>query len=533
MNTKMKKGMILTLFVAFFTMMFASNKTAIDYYESGDLEKAKSLFLAAPSLDAMDYYYLGQIFLREKNTGEATKSFNKGLQADPTNLYNSVGLAAIQMATDQKGADKALKSISKNKLYKKNPQMQVAIAEAYARNNNVEKMQSYLAKAKKADKKSALPYILEGNLLMEQGNGNEAAVQFENARYFNPNSKIALVKLAQLYVGTKRQIAFDYLDRATAIDPNYEYGWKTQADLRREVGFYPEAKAAFEKYLSLVKPTPQDQQIYGQILYFAEDYDAAMDALAKAPVNTVTNRLKMYSRYNQQQFEEAIPLAKTLVETAPKAELIFQDYAYFADMLNKTKDYINAAKYLEQAYLLDTTRTSTITDIARAYDRAKEYPKAIEYYTKAIEVNPEHTMADIYQLATAYYSAGTDTVATPDAQKRTECLTKASETYGEMATLFPDHYLGLFSQARVNSAMDPETKGRAKPYYEKVLPLLMKTPDERKKEILEVYQYMGIYYLKRDDYSKSRSYWLKVQELDPKNAIAKQVITSIDAARKR
>lgn len=526
--------MILTLFVALFTMMFASNKTAIDYYESGDLKKAKSLFLAAPSLDAMDNYYLGQIFLREKNSAEASKSFNKGLQADPTNLYNSVGLAAIQMATDQKGADKALKAISRNKLYKKDVAMLVAIAEAYARNNNVSQMQSYLSKAKKADRKSALPYVLEGNLLMEQGNSNEAAVKFENAVYFDPNCKIALVKLAQLYVGTRRQIAFDYLDKATTIDPNYEYGWKTQADLRREAGFYPEAKAAFEKYLSLVKPTPQDQQIYGQILYFAKDYDGAIAALEKAPVNTVTNRLKMYSRYNQEQFDEALPLAKTLVETAPKSELIYQDYAYYADILNKSKDYINAAKYFEEAYLLDTTRINTITDIARAYDRAKNYPKAIEYYTKAIEVNPEHTMADIYQLATAYYSAGTDAVNTPDAQKRTEYLTKASETYGNMATLFPDHYLGLMSQARANSALDPETtQGLAKPYYEKVLPLLLKTSDERKSEIMEVYQYMGIYYLKKDDYSQSRSYWVKVLELDPENAIAKQVITSIDAARKR
>ena len=97
--------------------------------------------------------------------------------------------------------------------------MHVAIAEAFARNNNTALMQTYLNAAKKADKKSALPYILEGNLLMEQGNRNEAAVKFENALYFDPNSKIALVKLAQLYLGTRRQIAFDYLDRANSIDP--------------------------------------------------------------------------------------------------------------------------------------------------------------------------------------------------------------------------------------------------------------------------------------------------------------------------
>ena len=530
----MKKGMILTLFVAIFTMMSASNKTAIDYYEAGDMKKAKSLFLATPNLDAVDYYYLGMINLYEKNNNAATEAFNKGLQADPANLYNSVGLAAIQIATDPKGADKALKTIGNNKLYKKDAKMQVAIAEAYALNNNKAQKDAYLAKAKKADKKSPLPYIFEGNQLMAQGKTNDAAVAFENAKYFDPNSKIALVKLAQLYVGTRRSIAFENLDKATSLDPKYEYGWKTQADLRREVGFYPEAKAAFEKYMSLTKPVAEDYQTYGQILYFNKNYDEALAALAKAPVNTVSNRLKMYSLHDQDKFEEAIPFAQTLINTAPKAELIYQDYNYFADMLYKTKDYANAAKYYELAYQLDTTRTEAITDIARAYDRAKDYPKAIQYYQKVIDVNPSHSMADIYSLGAACYSAGTDVTTTPDALKRAEYLTKAAEVFGNMATTFPEHYLGVLSQARANSALDPETtKGLAKPYYEKALAMMLSNQVERKNEILEVYQYMGIYYLKKDDYPQSRSYWVKVLEIDPNNSIAKQVIASIDGAKKK
>lgn len=530
----MKKAMILVLLVTMATAMFASNKTAIDYYDSGDLKKAKALFLATSSPDAMDYYYLGQIALRDKNATEATGYFNKGLAADPANLYNSVGLAAVKMMTDPKTADKELKAISANKLYKKDAAMQVAIAEVYARNNNQAQMLVFQAKAKKADKKSALPFIMEGNLLMENGKGNEAAVQFENALYFDPNSKVALVKLAQLYVGTRRQIAFDYLDKATTLDPNYEYGWKTQADLRREVGFYPEAKAAFEKYLKLVNPQPDDYQIYGQILYFAKDYDAAMEALAKAPVNTVSNRLKMYSMFDQGKFEEALPLAETLVSTTPQNELIYQDYAYYADMLNKKKDYLTAAKNLELAYQLDTTRVASITDIARAYERGKDYSKAFAYYQKAIDDNPNHTMADIYSLAVCYYGAGTDATTTPDVQTRNAYLTKAAEVAGNMAETFPTHYLGLLYQARANSALDPETtSGLAKPYYEKLLPMLLEKNGERKTEVLEVYQYMGIYYLKKDDYPKSKEYWVKVLELDPDNAIAKQVIASIDSVKKK
>lgn len=439
--------MILTLFVALFTMLSASNKTAIDYYESGDMKKAKSLFLATPNLDAVDYYYLGMINLKENNQKAASESFSKGLQADPANLFNSVGMAAIQLATEPKVAEKALKAISGNKLYKKDPKMQVAIAEAFTLIKNKALTDMYIAKAKKADKKSALPYIFEGNQLMANGKNNEAAVSFENAVYFDPNSKIALVKLAQLYVGTRKQIAFDYLDKTTTLDPNYEYGWKTQADLRYKNGFYPEAKKAFEKYMSLIKPQPEDYQTYGEILYFNKDFTGSLEALAKAPVNTVTNRLKMYSLHDQNKYDEAIPIAQTLVNTTSKSDLIYQDYAFYAEMLNKTKDYQGAAKYYELAYEADTTRISGITDIARAYERARDYPKAIQYYQKVIDVNPAHTLADMYSLGVAYYSAGTDLTANPDELNRYEYLSKASDAFGNMATTFRintlDYYIRL------------------------------------------------------------------------------------------
>lgn len=528
----MKKGLILTLFAAIFGMLSASNKAAIDYYESGDLKKAKTILMSSSNLDATDCYYLGLIYLKENNKNAAQESFNNGLKLDPSNSYNKVGLAAVNMSSDIKTAQKELMDISK--LFKKDPKMLVAIAEAYALNNNSVQMSLFLDKAKKADKKSALPYIFEGEQLMDQGNNNEAAVRFETALYFDPNSKIALVKLAQLYVGTRKQIAFDYLDKATKLDPNYEYGWITQADLRYKNGFYPEAKAAFEMYMSLIKPQPEDYQTYGEILYFNKDYNGALNALANAPVNTVSNRLKLYSMYDLNRFDEAMPLAQTLINTTNPSELIWQDYNYYAQLLNKTKDYPNAAKYYELAYQKDTTKLNTLADVARNYEKALDYPNAVKYYQKLIDKNPNLTLGDLYSLGSAYYNAGTNTTVTPDAVQRMDYLSKANDAFAKIVENFPDNYLGYLLQARANSAMDPETtKGLAKPYYEKALEMMLPNQTERKNDILEVYQYLGIYYLKTDNYPQSRAYWVKVLELDPTNSIAQQVIKSIDSSKKK
>lgn len=530
----MKKGMILTLFAILTTVLFASNQTAIDYYDSGDIKSAKSIFAATTNPDALDYYYMGLINLKENNKTAATANFNKGLEKDPTNLFNSVGLATILMTTDARTANRTLKSISRDRKYKKDPKMLVAIGGAYAFNNNTSKKEEYLAKAKKVDKHSALPYIFEGNELMEKGKSNEAAVSFENALYFDPNSKVALVKLAQLYLGTRMSIAFDYLNKATTLDPNYEYGWKTAASLRYAKGFYPEAKTAFENYMKLINPRPEDYQTYGEILYFNKEYENALVALAKAPINTVTSRLKMYSLYSQNKYDEALPLAQNLLNESKKDELIWQDYSYYADILYKNKNYSEATKAYENAYLTDTTRTEIMKDIARAADRAGVYDKSTYYYQKILDSKSDAiSLADMYSLGGSYYSAGIDTTNVKDKAKRTEYLKKADEVFKKQTELFPDHYLGYFSRARANSALDPETSaGLAKPYYEKALDVMMPNLDNYKNEILEVYQYLGIYYLQKDDYAKSREYWEKVLEISPENSIAKQVIRSFDAVNK-
>ncbi len=523
----MKKVSLFLLFAFIVNLSFASNKHAIDYYDAGDLNKAKELFLSSSKLDATDFYYLGKIYFREGDEAKAKESFDKGLALDPEFLYNKVGLSALLLKTNKKEADKQLKAISRHKQYKKDANMQVEIAEIYARNKMNDLAQIYIAKAKKADKKSALPYILEGNLLMEQRKSNDAAVMFENALYFDPNSKIALVKLAQLYVGTRRQIAFEHLDKATSIDPNYLYGWKTQADLRREVGFYKEAKEAFEKYLTLVEPTPEDYQIYGQILYFSDDFDQALEALNKADDNTVTTRLKMYSKYKQDKYDEAIPLAEKLIQNTAKDKLIYQDYTNYSKMLIAQKEYSKAAEYYEAAYELDPEGSIKLSDVAKLYERGKDFEKAIEYYQKIVDAG-DYTMADIYNLGVANYTAGNDAVTYPDVDKRVNFLTKATEVFGEMKELFPDHYLGLLSQARAQSSIDPETKlGLAKPYYEEVMPMLLQDEEARKSEILEANIYLAVYYFKKDEYRKSKPYWEKVLELDPDNASAKQVLESL------
>mgnify|MGYP002131462864 CR=1 FL=1 len=111
---------------------------------------------------------------------------------------------------------------------------------------------------------------------------------------------------------------------------------------------------------------------------------------------------------------------------------------------------------------------------------------------------------------------------------------KADSTFKSMSVKFPDHYLGYLSSARTNSALDPETtEGLAKPYYEKALEVMLPSQNERKAEILECYRYLGYYYYVKNELVQSKTFWNKVLEIDPTDAVSLQVIKSIDSNLKK
>jgi tetratricopeptide (TPR) repeat protein len=90
--------------------------------------------------------------------------------------------------------------------------------------------------------------------------------------------------------------------------------------------------------------------------------------------------------------------------------------------------------------------------------------------------------------------------------------------------------LGSFWRARVNSAIDKETTlGLAKPFYEKVLETLVKDPVKYKKELSEIYSYLGFYYFQKEEKSASVDYWKKLLEIDPENLKAQEAIRSLEA----
>jgi hypothetical protein len=82
--------------------------------------------------------------------------------------------------------------------------------------------------------------------------------------------------------------------------------------------------------------------------------------------------------------------------------------------------------------------------------------------------------------------------------------------------------------------LDPKNeKWLAKPFYEAYISKVKPEEIEKnKKDIIEAYNYMGVYFMKGlKDFCSAKTWFKKIQELDPSNANAKAFLESAEAKK--
>jgi hypothetical protein len=86
---------------------------------------------------------------------------------------------------------------------------------------------------------------------------------------------------------------------------------------------------------------------------------------------------------------------------------------------------------------------------------------------------------------------------------------------------------GFLWRAKANTQLDPDSKkGLALPHYEAFIEKVGTDVEKNKKDLIEAYSYLGFYYFDKDK-TKSKDYWTKVSELDPKNEKAKKALEGL------
>lgn len=502
-----------------------------------DYKAAKKVFAALLKADpknAAAHYGMGEYYLGTGNPDSAKVYYQSGIEASSSYAGNYAGLGKVNVASNPVAAADFFKDAIKKS--KKDASAIVSIARFYYDQTpkNLVEARKYTEMAITIDGKNAQAYYLDGLIDLAESKPSDAAKNFDRVIYFDPSILEAYVYASQI-MATTRNItqAADYLNKAIAINPKYWQAYKSLGELYYDNHQYKEAITNFDIYHKNVSPADKDVTHYAYSLFFDKQYGPAREMIGQLiqqnPNDYVLLRLIGYISYEEKDLVNGKAVMDKFFSLAPADKVLTDDYAYYGKMLSASGNDSLAIENYKIALSKDTTQFQLYEEMAKASLKLKKMEDALQYSTKYIKKKPNVSVADYFNLGKTYYIAGDNVDVKVDSLKKMNYYVMADSTFAKVEEFAPNSYLGPFWRARAVSKLDSEsTLGLAKPFYEKALEIIVKDPVKYKKDLSEIYAYLGFYYFVKEDYPTSVDYWKKVLEVDPENVVAQGAIEKLD-----
>jgi tetratricopeptide (TPR) repeat protein len=469
-------------------------------------------------------YEMGRLYQMRDLDDSAAIYFNKAAGPTPFGQV-AAGRAALVKGQEDAAAtsfDAAAKA-TKNK----DAKVLTMIAQAYGEADkvkNTEKALTYVNAAQTANKGKDEPALMvaRGDIYLNNDNGGgEAMTSFDRATMANPSYTQAYYKKGELNVRSRNaKEAITNLEKAIELEPKYAPAYKELAEMYFYAQQYDKALSTFEKFRQVAEPSTNTQAEYASFLYLTKKFPEALTevnaVLAKEPNNVTMNRLKAYTLYETGDYAGAATAMENYMRTAPAEKIIADDYAYQSRIyskINKAPEALAAInKAIEMApankkpdFEAEKTKLQIINkDFSGALGALKEKARTGD-------------LADQYRLAAAYASA--------------KQYPQADSVFGIINTAKADYVPAYIARAKVNVALDPDSKkGLAKPYYEKYVELGSADPAKYKAGLVESYDYLGAYYAQKSDKASAKANFEKAVAIDPADAFAVDALKILNGA---
>lgn len=528
------------------TAVFAQYDIGVDYFMVGELDRAKEIFEKQKDINpAQSYYYLGEIAYAQGNFPLAKSWYEKGLAAEPTYVYNKIGMAKLALKDNPAEGVATLTSIAREKENRKDARLLVAIAKVYYDNGMFDEAEKMISAAEKADKNSPLISLFRGDAYKDAKDVGKAAAQYEQAILNDKQSAVAYIKIAQLYLKVNSAYAIEKLNALRMQHPDYLLTDKYMAKAYYHIGQYKNAIAAYETFFDKGHGI-DDLTDYAASLFFTERFVEAAELINKGlridPDNFVLNRLAMYSALENKTTAEGLTVAHKFFSLPLKEnEYIVRDYTTYGDLLLRNGNPEEAIVQYDKAIKISDNLSAVYKHVS---DNLKSsYPSmAADYLEKYIETMGEQADAmDYYNLGQNLYRAATmamkDTVDMEAPARLAVYLDRGDAAFAVVSERTPQSHLGPLFRARINALRDPETiHGLAKPYYEQALVVITskEEPEKYRRELLEIYRYLSYFHYLQFEANKNPQdreqaivYCNKTLELDPSNSVANQLLEAL------
>ena len=416
---------------------------------------------------------------------------------------------------------------------KKNAENLVAFARAFYEAKDTANAAVYADHALKANKSYAPAYILKGDLRALAEDGGGAASLYDQAIYFDPKNPDGYRKYASVYRKIDPRGAVAKLNDLRAQVPDYP--------VDAIIGHVNYISNNFEEAIEAYDKVPQNKLEKMDIIesafsaYLTQKYDKGIQmaefGLGKEPRNSTLNRLAMFCNTEKGNYDKALDYADRLFNKSDSANISYMDYVYYGNALNGLKKHDEAIamykKALEQEFDNKDKKAGVIKTLSDAYKGINDFDNAVKYYEQFLSDVSKASASDYAGLGRLYAQHAN---ILDDQIQKLEKLKKADEVYASLLSKYTDieDYVA-FQRARIGMQMDPESKEElAKPHYEKLVELLGSKAERDNTDnvrLIEAYRYLISYYLiNKDDKNTAKEFATKLQQVDPENETAKQVL---------
>ncbi len=531
------------------TAAFAQNlgdaKKAIDAEQYQQAKTILKKLIATQPAAGENYFYLGDVYLKNDYADSAKAIFTKGVAASSEYPLNYVGLGSIDLRSKNTASAKANfdKAISLAK--KKDDTPYLYIGKAYTDAKDYATAITNLEKAKSINEKDAEVFLALGDAYRGDKKNSEAYSAYRTAFDMDKNllrAKIELGKSVRLSKAFKESA--DEFNAILAINPNYAPAYRELAETYYQWAVdnkYEEAKIKqalqyYGKYMDLTDRSLDSRMRYADFLYISKEYSAleqeAQKMASQAQSNPRIYRYLGYSAFENGHYAESVKALQDFIAKVEPERVIALDYFNLGKAQLQLED-TSGVSTLAKAIKMDSSYAAPLSDLGKAKFTEKKYDLSAKLYELAIADTTSKTIIyDNFYLGMAYYFdyAGKD----PATQKTSrDLLVKADSAFSYVAQKSPSTPDSYLYRARINRMLDDEqnSKGLMVPFYEKYIEVLKAKEgamaDPRyKNPLVEAYNNLGAYYLSSNQ-SKAKEYFNKSLALDPANAYASDVLKSI------
>lgn len=511
--------MAATLAISLLTFSAAQAQTVAEGVKMIDLEqvqKAEAHFagLVAKAQTAENYYYLGTAMLLNDKVADARKQFEAGIAKDPNYALNYVGLGAV--ALDGGNKSEATQQFNKAVITSKSKSAEVfyEIGKSwinYDTKDGVEAIKA-LKTATTANPKNPDYWLKLGDAYILMGEGSMAADCYENkALPLNRNYAKTYLKIGSLMERARNyNEALSKYKEGIDKEPGYWPAYRELGELYDRARRIKEGFTYYEKYIQNSDRNPVALNKYADFLIKLGSYDQALTVLKEIESkvqNPLIYRGFAYCELETKAYAEGLAHAEQFFAKAEPKSVMGRDLKTYGKLLIASgKDTAKGIEFLKKAVAKDSNEISTIKELSREMNAAKNYKYVIAtagYMDSVGKIDAN----DYLNLGRAYHNL--------------KMFVEADTVFGKLNQTSPEFASGWYWRAYNAARLDPNSESwRAKPYYEKFASLNVDL--EKYKPFLKpTYKYLISYYL-IDQYNKEKTheYADKLLAIDPADSYA-------------